>query len=78
MRNPVLAGILSFLIPGLGQMYNGRIAIGIIWLVAALIFSGALWIGSVGILGVAFHAVAGWCAYSFAKDNPVRELTAGY
>ena len=78
MRNPILAGILSFLIPGVGQMYNGRIAIGIIWLAVALTFGVAFWIGSVGILGLAFHAVSGWCAYSFAKDNPVRELSSGY
>ena len=32
MRDPLLAGILSLLIPGIGQMYNGRIIIGIIWL----------------------------------------------
>jgi len=25
MRDPVLAGILSFIIPGVGQLYNGRI-----------------------------------------------------
>jgi len=25
MRNPLIAGTLSLLIPGLGQIYNGRI-----------------------------------------------------
>lgn len=68
MREPLLAGILSLLIPGLGQLYNGRIIIGIIWLVV----TGATWIGSVGFLGWCVHLFAGWCAYSYAKDNPLR------
>ena len=68
MREPVLAGILSLLIPGLGQIYNGRILIGIIWLV----LTGFSWIGSAGTLGWIVHLIAAWCAYSYAKDNPVR------
>jgi len=68
MRNPWLAGILSFLIPGLGQIYNGRILFGIIWL---LVF-GVSWIGSAGILGWIVHIISAWCAYSYAKDHPVR------
>ena len=68
MREPLLAGILSLLIPGLGQIYNGRIIIGIIWLV----ITGFSWIGSVGFLGWFVHLLAGWCAYSYARDNPVR------
>ena len=68
MREPLLAGILSLLIPGLGQLYNGRIVIGIIWLV----LTGVSWIGSAGMLGWVVHLIAAWCAYSFAKDNPIR------
>jgi TM2 domain-containing membrane protein YozV len=68
MRNPLIAGILSLLIPGLGQIYNGRVLIGIIWM---LIF-GISWIGSVGFFGLIIHVISAWCAYSFAKDHPVR------
>ena len=68
MRNPLIAGTLSLLIPGLGQIYNGRILIGIIWM---LIF-GISWIGSVGFFGLIIHVISAWCAYSFAKDHPVR------
>lgn len=71
MREPLLAGILSLLIPGLGQLYNGRILIGIIWLVV----TGFSWIGSAGMLGWVVHLIAAWCAYSFAKDNPVRSYS---
>ncbi len=68
MREPILAGILSLLIPGLGQIYNGRIIIGIIW----LLLTGFSWIGSAGLLGWVIHLFAAWCAYSYAKDFPVR------
>lgn len=68
MREPWIAGILSFFLPGLGQIYNGRVIIGIIWLV----LTGFSWIGSAGMLGWIAHFVAAWCAYSYAKDNPVR------
>jgi TM2 domain-containing membrane protein YozV len=72
MRDPFLAGILSLLIPGLGQIYNGRILVGIIW----LLVTGISWIGSVGILGIVVHLISGWCAYSYARDHPVRMTTA--
>ena len=68
MRDPALAGILSLLIPGLGQIYNGRVIIGIIWM---LVF-GVSWIGSVGLFGWVIHIISAWCAYSYAKDHPVR------
>ncbi len=42
MRDPFTAGILSFLIPGVGQLYNGRILAGILW----LIITPGRWIGS--------------------------------
>jgi len=68
MREPMVAGILSLLIPGVGQIYNGRILIGIIWLV----ITGVSWIGSAGLLGWVVHLISAWCAYSYAKDNPIR------
>jgi len=68
MRDPFLAGVLSLLIPGAGQIYNGRVLIGIIW----LIVTGVSWVGSVGMLGWIVHLISAWCAYSYAKDHPVR------
>ncbi len=68
MREPFIAGFLSFLLPGLGQIYNGRILIGILWIV----LTGFSWIGSMGTLGWIVHIISAWCAYSYAKDNPVR------
>ena len=68
MRDPVLAGILSLLIPGVGQLYNGRILAGILW----LIFTPGFWIGTGGTLGWICHLIAAYTAYSYAKDHPVR------
>lgn len=68
MRDPFIAGILSFLIPGLGQIYNGQIFWGILWLV----LTGVSWIGSAGTLGWVSHIIAAYFAYSYAKEHPVR------
>jgi transposase len=32
MRDPGVAAVLSAIIPGIGQFYNGRILTGILWL----------------------------------------------
>ncbi len=68
MRESWIAGILSLLIPGLGQIYNGRVVVGIFW----LILTGFSWIGSAGLLGWVIHLIAAWCAFSYATDHPVR------
>ena len=68
MRDPFTAGLLSFLIPGVGQLYNGRILAGILW----LIITPGFWIGSGGTLGWICHVIAAYTAYSYAKDHPRR------
>jgi TM2 domain-containing membrane protein YozV len=68
MRDPFTAGLLSFIIPGVGQLYNGRILAGILW----LIITPGFWIGSGGTLGWICHIIAAYTAYSYAKDHPVR------
>ncbi len=68
MRDPYLAGILSLLIPGVGQLYNGRILAGILW----LIITPGFWIGTGGLLGWICHIISAYTAYSYAKDHPVR------
>ena len=68
MRDPFIAGILSLIVPGLGQIYNGRILAGIVWLLLALFVWGWTW----GLFGWVFHIIAAYCAYSYAKENPVR------
>ncbi len=68
MRNPGLAAVLSLVIPGVGQLYNGRILAGILW----LIITPGLWIGSGGLLGWICHVVAAYTAYAYARDHRVR------
>jgi TM2 domain-containing membrane protein YozV len=68
MRDPFIAGLLSLLVPGLGQIYNGRVIVGLIW----LIVTGATWIGSVGTLGWIVHLISAYCAYSYAVEHRVR------
>ena len=65
MKNPGLAAVLSFLIPGLGQIYNGQILWAIFW----LIFTPGMWLGTGGLLGWVCHVVAAWMAYSYARDH---------
>ena len=46
LRNPALAAALSWLIPGLGQLYQGRSFKGVIFLVTLLgTFLAGMWIG---------------------------------
>ena len=68
MRDPILAGFLSLLIPGVGQIYNGQILWGIVW----LLLTGVSWIGSAGLLGWVVHIIAAYFAYNYAKEHRVR------
>jgi TM2 domain-containing membrane protein YozV len=68
MRDPGLAAVLSLIIPGAGQLYNGRILAGILW----LIITPGMWIGTGGLLGWVCHVIAAYTAYSYARNQPVR------
>ena len=68
MRDPALAGILSLLIPGIGQLYNGRILAGLFW----LIITPGFWIGTGGTLGWLCHIISAYTAYSYANEHRVR------
>jgi TM2 domain-containing membrane protein YozV len=59
MKNPGTAAVLSLLIPGVGQFYNGDILRGIFW----LIVTPGLWIGSGGMLGWICHIIAAATAH---------------
>lgn len=67
--SPVLAAILSFLIPGLGQMYRGDVATGFGWLIATLI-------GYVLLIvpGLVLHI---WCIVSAARLSRPLQRTVG-
>jgi len=62
LPNPGVAAVLSFVIPGVGQFYNGKFLRGIFW----LIVTPGLWIGSGGSLGWICHILSAATAYWFA------------
>jgi len=47
LKSPGLAAVLSAVIPGIGQFYNGDFLRGIFW----LIVTPGLWIGTGGLFG---------------------------
>ena len=68
MRHPGTAAILSAIIPGVGQLYNGQIFWGIIW----LIITPGFWIGTGGLFGWVAHIISAYTAYAYAKSRPYR------
>jgi TM2 domain-containing membrane protein YozV len=70
MSTPGTAAVLSALIPGLGQFYNGDFLRGIFW----LIVTPGLWIGSGGLLGWICHVIAAFTAYTRGRRK--RQLQA--
>lgn len=68
MRNPGLAAVLSFFVPGAGQLYNGTWLRALFW----LIVTPGLWLGSGGLLGWICHIVAAYTAHSYASEHPHR------
>ncbi|HEV2125699.1 MAG TPA: hypothetical protein VGW38_23340 [Chloroflexota bacterium] len=65
MKNPGTAAVLSFVIPGVGQLYNGTFLRALFW----LIITPGLWIGSGGLLGWICHLISAYTAYNFARDH---------
>ena len=69
MKSPGTAAVLSLLIPGVGQFYNGAFLRGLFW----LIVTPGLWIGSGGFLGWICHVISAVTAYNYAMRE--RALT---
>ena len=69
-RNPGLAAVLSLVIPGVGQIYNGDFLRGIFW----LIITPGFWIGTGGLLGWVCHVIAAYTAHRRAHAKNRFEL----
>jgi len=69
MKNPGTAAVLSFLIPGVGQIYNGTFWRAIFW----LIITPGLWIGSGGTLGWICHIISAYTAYAKNKQETLQQ-----
>ena len=57
------AAVLSLILPGVGQIYNGDFLRGIFW----LIITPGFWIGTGGLLGWVCHLIAAYTAYQRGK-----------
>ncbi len=63
-KNPGVAAVLSFFIPGVGQLYNGSFLAALFW----LIFTPGFWLGTGGLLGWIAHIVSAYLAYKRAEE----------
>jgi TM2 domain-containing membrane protein YozV len=70
MKNPGLAAVLSFFVPGVGQIYNGDFLRAIFW----LILTPGMWIGTGGLLGWVCHLISAYTAHSRAQKYNRGEL----
>ena len=61
--HPGIAAVLSVLLPGLGQVYTGRLVAGGVWFLAT-----ALAYHAVLLPGFLVHALCIWSAYASARD----------
>lgn len=65
MKHPGTAAVLSAVLPGLGQIYNGDFLRAIFW----LIVTPGLWIGTGGMFGWVCHVIAAMTAYHRARTK---------
>jgi TM2 domain-containing membrane protein YozV len=61
--DPGVAAVLSLIVPGIGQIYNGAFLRALFW----LIVTPGFWIGTGGTLGWICHIIAAFTAYYYAK-----------
>ena len=66
-HTPGIAAVLSLLLPGMGQVYNGKFLRALFWFVV----TPGVWIGSGGMLGWICHLISAYTAYNFAKNTYV-------
>ena len=61
--SPGVAAVLSVVLPGLGQLYTGRLMAGAIWCLATAV---AYW--AIVVPGFLVHAFCVWSAYRSARE----------
>jgi len=63
--SPGTAAVLSLVLPGAGQIYNGDFLRGVVW----LIVTPGFWIGTGGLFGWPFHIVSAITAHHRASEK---------
>lgn len=63
MSRPGIAAVLSLVVPGVGQIYNGEIWRGLFW----LIVTPGFWLGTGGLLGWVCHLISAGTAFHRAE-----------
>ncbi len=76
MRNPIVAAILSVIVAGLGQIYNGQIGKGVVFIILQLI-NTALTVVLIGWILIGLSAAAGPSAGGRAGAYRWTTPTAG-
>jgi len=67
-HSPGVAAVMSLVLPGAGQFYNGRFLPGVIW----LIITPGLWLGSGGMLGWICHIASAYMAFDYAAKKQLE------
>jgi hypothetical protein len=68
-----LAALLSLVLPGAGQLFNGTLLRAVFWFV----ITPGLWIGTGGTLGWVCHLLSAYTAYQYAEKHR-RERWGGH
>lgn len=77
-RNPIIAVILSLILPGLGHMYKGQVGAGLSWLLAYVLAVIWYFAGGGTILGVITIGLVLACAISVARrSTATTQLSSG-
>jgi hypothetical protein len=74
VNKPGTAAVLSLVVPGVGQIYNGNFWRGIFW----LIVTPGFWIGTGGLLGWVCHLISAYTAYKRAELHESRPSQLPY
>jgi POT family proton-dependent oligopeptide transporter len=77
-RNPIIAVILSLILPGMGHVYKGQVGAGLSWLLAYVLAWIWYFAGGGTILAVVIVGIVVACAISVVKrSSATTQLSAG-
>ena len=71
-KNEGLAAVLSFLFTGLGQIYNGQIAKGILFVVVGVVFAGLIFV----LIGIILYPIF-WIYNIYDAYTTAKKINAG-